>query len=1539
MIDINELKEKTNNPVNSQKIQERIEKGDLDPKNVLPAEQFIGKIIEPIIELQKKVTEIDKDMVKGVSQNNQTFSPDKNGIVVLPSAETVLSFKTNTQDNILSIDGSVKVGVQCISTRQSQATFETVNVDIQTASIGSNNFTTKGTVPVQSVGIDSTVFTVIDITQYLSPGEQQVKLSAVGVDTQSSAIILFQSITLASLGLTFATDWRVPQSNSMTLSYYISGAISKLLTIQVDGITIVNNTSLGTSVYTENPYTIEITDDSVLSHGVHSVRAWLAASSDTSKRTDVVEGEVFFNGNSDNTETFIAVNNFKTSVQPYVTTDIFEYCLFKNGSDSVPLVIRALTADESSVILEQDLGNVPTGERRTYTNFFSITSQETTIPLHMYFFTKDEEGNEINLLASNGYTVLTIDNSSNYAPTSMLSGGFILNPQLRSNSESNPMTIINALNGRVIESEWSKGIDLLNEGYIDGVLRIKAGHYINITGYDTTEQMRDPSSSQSLTMEFDVTIYNLQSYEAESEPVITVGNTHADGNVLGWQMFPLRAHMLTQKKRNINTQDIQWSEGNRQHITVNIINNVSGKGINYVRLFINGVMNREFKYENDVFASQNVPIALGSKTVDIDIHGIRIYKQALSSQDIQQDFKASLPTASEKEAFKNANDILGDDNTINISKCQSRGYNTLRWYADDMSKNLIPNYSNKGSNVTKGTLEMLVYKADGTLNFKYCRRITKLKQKGQGTSSMTYWMWNISYSPTDDSQVYVMDESGNWVLDESVSGADCYFLFPNGKSSRSDIKGLKNVAKLNWASSMQSHKMGWCNLYTDLWWQCIGNTAINNVSKYENCRKSVTQLPFFFFVGDENSCRFSNLMTFGPGKYDKLCWGTKAPSEHYIKDGKPSSIFTALEGSKNGRPLPERRVPWLTDEVFYYLNRSNDDDSLNETLVYNGVENFDVDKAIMNVYEEGTDQEYEIPKGFTPVANSSVLWQETKDTEFDAEDIYLTNGNTIKFFRRAHNHDYLHNPFLNFVSGTVETLRSRADSLNQDYLYWVTQSSGSNEAYDLFRWNPLTSTWVNAGAAHDPEQTDGYARLNLMAQCGQWLIDYNIAYKTNDPANLNNAFIQARIKHYKETSSLYNDENGYNFDQAFRKLGALKDNWCKNTYDSLQPNGLISPDSDDNDTSGDLDNVGASKCPYFAEEHDHCDEDGTFNPDGVKDYWNSQTSARWCLREMAYGEEISNMMQTMLNKMADMAGTAFACMNRYFFDASQRYFPATAYNEQGRLLYETAAVAMANGEYSNDTEPLSQNLGDHLQSEIEFWTKRIIYIGSWCRASNFVNDTAFSFRTGSRDAKYKFTVTAHQAIYPAIVVDRSVLTSITKHRMLPGETYAIDTFEAGTQDITVNLCGINYFTSIGDLSGMSIGSDTLTIQGKRLVSFKADGSDRNFSPGALVVAQAAERLQHVEVTNVPRISGNIDFSNSHNLVSLDLRGDTGVTSVTLPKTASLREIHLPQNLTSLDIEYMENIEAFTIDGLNNMETIKVVQSGDCVAHEILSVIQ
>ena len=120
-----------------------------------------------------------------------------------------------------------------------------------------------------------------------------------------------------------------------------------------------------------------------------------------------------------------------------------------------------------------------------------------------------------------------------------------------------------------------------------------------------------------------------------------------------------------------------FQDETRTHIAINIIPNLSNSGLNYVRIFINGIMNREFLYtDSDIFKNGVLTLELGADNCDLDVYGMRVYKKGLSANDVRQDYLSSLPDLDSKIAFRDANDIVSSNGTISYDKAVTK-YNTL----------------------------------------------------------------------------------------------------------------------------------------------------------------------------------------------------------------------------------------------------------------------------------------------------------------------------------------------------------------------------------------------------------------------------------------------------------------------------------------------------------------------------------------------------------------------------------------------------------------------------------------------------------------------------------------------------------------------------------------------------------------------------------------------------------------------------------------------------------------------------------------------
>ena len=1482
-----------------------------------------------------------------------------------------LQTSLNPTDQITLTDKSLDIPLRYTSVKTSDG--DRINAGIAgTLYIQRSNdgvsWATVGTAVIQSRDLDYTGYDNVPVGQYIQEGTQQIRFFATfnytdaegATRTATSPYITFTNILYSNMRLTFSAQWQCPFSDGRaTIGFFIQGYGQMSLFVKCDDVLVVNGSKVST--YLETPYLVEINNSDLLTNGIHSIEAWLETNDGVGQEDTTVYAKFLYFDESTATDaekskTYILVNSLVPTLHPYIEELVMQIAAYKYGSDTVPLTVLFTNSARSQVYFQHDLGNVPTEQVIDYRNALKIPAGVQTA--YLYFKVGDS-------IQTSQYWSVPVDQSIDYSPTQMNSQGFILDPSTRSNNEEHPEVVVNANTGSAVNATWSDGMIFSDPyGYSpddNGITRlhIPAGESLHITGYDPLGDFIN-SQTASLTMEFDIRTTNI--YD-ESAPVLTIGST-IQGRILGFEMLPMKAYYCTSQQGAIGAQDIQYGEDERTHIAVNIINNLGGRNLSFVRLFINGIINREFIYSNDdtfVSPQGSGGIRIGSTGADVDIYGIRIYKQGLSSQQVMQDYKSAISDSNRKLAFHQRNNILGGDNTISYELSKML-YSTMLWVADDYTKPYIPNYTNgAGASYSTGTLKVIFrYRYSGNghnagdINYDLSRIYTHMKVKGQGTSSMTYWTWNIRFQFSGNSQVFkvnsAMEAAELWLsnVGKPEDEWECYGIFEEGGAEVAKLD-----AKCNWASSSQSHKMGMMNAYGDLWKQIIGTGSAIYAAR-SNTRPCVLQEAFLFFVQDaQSNISFHNFMTFGPAKNDKGTYGSKVPSPHYIKDGEQKSIYTLLEGSSNGRPLPEGKVPWIKEEVFYYFNEADDNDSKNETLVYNDDAQFDVDKAPSNTQNEGESNEYDVPKGFTRVPGSNVLWQETTDTEFDTTDIYkVTGGNTIKFYRRAWNLVYRCNPNLVAVEGDYNTFVALQNK-DAKCQYFVMNAGAGHAKGDCFRFNPLSDKnpalprWVNAGIVKNPATTDGYAVLNLFTD----LADYMpTSYNPNDAISLANAFITARLALYTDMSSSYWYERDCDMCQAWGKIMAAKDNWCKNTYFKLEPNGLLYMNRDDDDTILDKDNVGKTGTPYQVEEHDRYNNDGiwadenkrgdVWNPatgeynlvaDADNTYWNSQDSILFTLREKTRGTEIRDMVGTIFNTMVSIAGSVDAFYQRYFFDI-QEYFPAVAYNEVARLLYEEARIQMSEGHYTNNTDPITQSLGDQLQGEKQWIKRRIPYMESFGHASMFASSRgtgSLSFRSstigGESTHSYVFKLKPHQFLYPCAMSESS--GAFSNRRARPGEIVVLPPLNV-TQNNNIFISGIDFYRSVGDFAEHPTEVNTsMPVVGQRLEEWiiNEDGGQTVYNKSTTFTF-SCPHLRTLIMRNCSAI-GTIESEGLYAMTQLqqiDLRGCSGIVGIALPQTGSLTSIQLPSNLMSLFLQRVPNLETLTLEGYANMQSVRIL---------------
>ena len=599
---------------------------------------------------------------------------------------------------------------------------------------------------------------------------------------------------------------------------------------------------------------------------------------------------------------------------------------------------------------------------------------------------------------------------------------------------------------------------------------------------------------------------------------------------------------------------------------------------------------------------------------------------------------------------------------------------------------------------------------------------------------------------------------------------------------------------------------------------------------------------------------FYGLVTFGPGKADKPTFG-------YYKKVFPDMCM--IEGSDNGVPLAEHRVPWTLDEVTY-----NEDE---EAYQYNGENQFDFDMGDQSLVE--------------------------------------------RYFVPAFNFVFLHNLNITYFLGTYEDLIASKET-DKAKQYWVTADStdGSHHKFDLFRWDYITNTWVNASTT----KTSGvYDVLNLNTQTGTGA--------GNNWDSINNLFISWRKNDFKEHAKDYFNVSDLMYCMQFLKLIGASDNRCKNTYLYIDPvTHKICFMQDDMDTILSTDNVGRKNKPYYVEEHD-------FDASG-NHYWNGSDNVLYNTVEIVFSDELKATMNSILTGMAKLGdGSVAACMDKYYFSV-QKYFPAVAYNETARLLYEEAAVHYKDGSYTPSTAPLSQSLGDQLQAELEWWKRREVYISSYAKYGAFsvkdgtVGDASGSgalvFRsiadTDGNTPNYKFTVVPSIWIYPSFAKGTTEYDGNT--RVKAGESFTSSTISAdGNTNIYIR--GINYFKSIGTFGDKPV-AEQFNLAADKLVEFDAStptDKAQQFRPSQISITTPL--MSNLNLEGVSTIVGSINLSNLTKLKTVNLKG-TGVTSVKIPQSRTIETVNLP-TVTDIELAEVPNLSTFTIESLNNLQNITI----------------
>ena len=377
---------------------------------------------------------------------------------------------------------------------------------------------------------------------------------------------------------------------------------------------------------------------------------------------------------------------------------------------------------------------------------------------------------------------------------------------------------------------------------------------------------------------------------------------------------------------------------------------------------------------------------------------------------------------------------------------------------------------------------------------------------------------------------------------------------------------------------------------------------------------------------------------------------------------------------------------------------------------------------------------------------------------------------------------------------------------------------------------------------------------------------------------------------------------------------------------------------DDLDTILTVINQGLMKKPYWVEYHDTYD-DGT-------PVWNGEKSVLWNLMEQAYPEERAQMMRRMLAKMEELGGLQkgshqqklFAFFEKYYFSAIDN-FSSMLYNEDGKL-YEKMKLAMLQGTYTNDTDPLGQSLGDGKSPEVAWVKKRIQYLMSKYSFGDYDAKTAegaITVRTSAQaDATTNSIVlrlTPAMKLYPTIAYGTTIIRGA---RTDAGKPCEIVVDVNGTSDQQLSVKSADYLLDIGDWSSYVI-NGALSIIGKRLKRLKL--GDENEQKVKILISSLTlgntTSLEEIDVQNISTLGGSLDMRGNFRLRKF-LAGGSSLTEAHFADGGALEEVDYPATTSYVELKNLDNLTnekcnteacapnvmSYFVSGCDNLQPVK-----------------
>lgn len=804
---------------------------------------------------------------------------------------------------------------------------------------------------------------------------------------------------------------------------------------------------------------------------------------------------------------------------------------------------------------------------------------------------------------------------------------------------------------------------------------------------------------------------------------------------------------------------------------------------NLLRIYINGGIDREiFLDDAEVIELKNSILQINPTSSDIDFYLFRVYNNnSLRFDEIVRNRIAFVPEKTgkySKEFYYNQNDILNDNGLISWEKCQGK-LNTLLFVFPQGGR--FPNRFWGGQDgdaeedvCKKVWTSLFINYADPEINVKYGGRLNKLQVKGQGSSAMRYLIWNVNsslnkFKDENDKKIKsVFTPNGilntksipeNYTGISSLKEISGKYIMPpyDGQVDTTEYGYTKMVGKVNYASSMQSHKPGSCKLFDDAYKSSVRTTLPSGglkavqeepflyfyIEAPEMNNKQCSELTWDDVLSMTDRIKFMGFQTWGPGKGDDTCSG-------YDEDITPEYLM--LEGGENGDNSVNFLVPWHNlqrlskipgqESVSFSDLQLNPVCTEEESLADPSRNLLISDESVVYMQNGAWDIDYGIEE--VEAGDKGAIVDYFKFANGVIKSPGGNDKSSLQWFREFY--DFVYKYDFTFISEPTNIKEPQENwDTSKKYMILSTTFSQNGKAfenhkpYDLYRYDRINNIWVPAGLFY---KNGEWTRLNYTE-----LSELNIQNKDQSLIR------RALEKYFRENIGKYVDVVDIAFHQAFVKFLSGTDNRAKNTYFQIigpqyseqnkvdsEGNPVLNEDGeqetefvmgpvdestykirligDDLDTVLATDNNGLQSKAYNLIEDSY---DSQYN-----DVWGDLGNLFFRMFDISFENDIKTQLRNIMN-VAGITSSSVNNSDNYFYKVFfkiQEDFPAIAYNHTAKIYYENAAIIKEVGEkhkYSfeykhNNVNPIEQSHGSSLECEKQFMKERLGFLSGYAQA-------------------------------------------------------------------------------------------------------------------------------------------------------------------------------------------------------------------------------